>query len=213
MRAHQVRVHDALGQAGRAARVDDVEQVLLVEFGLRRRIRRARGDEALEARVVVRRRADEDVVFRTDRAQLAAQRLEIGGERRRQEHQARVGIVEQPREAARVQQRAQRHEHRAERDDRPVDHEQFHAVGQRGRDLAAARDPARRQRIGDAVDAGVELGPGQALGAEHDGEPVAAVARVARDEFFEGDWQVIPRCPGAHSMRARRPFHGPIAHP
>ena len=181
-RAHEVRVHDALGLPGRAARVHDVEEVV---GRARRRLERIglRVPRSAVVAVAGGRAVGEQHV----RGQLVADFADRRQHRALRDETLRIRAAHQARQSRGHQQRRERHQYCADGRDRPVQLEELERVVEHGRDLVALADAERAKEVPGARHARPELRVGQPLAAEDNGDPVRPIARVPPDERGELD--------------------------
>jgi len=209
--AHEMTVHDPLRQAGRAARVHDVEQVILAHADAVDRSLGTRAEQRRVVGVVGSRSVDHQHAVRRQPGKLITNRIEERRHRGLRDQAHRTRIAQQAGQAGSHQQRTQRHQDSADRGNGPVDLEQFPAVRKnRCHAIALAHtEPAQQMRA--LADAGAELAPGQALVLEDDGYLIRSKLSVMLDQVRKLQHVFPhPRFPQrARSTRQRQPIGTP----
>ncbi len=182
-RPHVMRVDDPFWLTGRAARVDDVVDVIVSKVRGGRRIgARGRGERRVVTIPGSAWGVGQDVVVRRDLTELAARFVQRLDHRAAGEHRFRIGIAQQRHETRPAQQWAQRYGHDAELRARPIRLQQLDAIGKDDRQRVALPHTERAQHVGEPVHACVMLGEREPVRAAHDRRVTPAVACVARQQ-------------------------------
>jgi hypothetical protein len=175
-------VDDSFRQAGRAAGIHDVENIVGAHLhGLAAAFR-----TGLEQRRVVGvigcRTVNHQHVIGSQVGQLGTHLIEHRRQRALRDQAVGPRVAQQTGETGGHQQGAERHQDGADRRHGPVDFEQFAAVRHDGRHAVALAHTKPGEQAGALADARLELAPGETFLLEDDSDLIRSKLRVVFDE-------------------------------